>query len=110
MATNWTERIKTAKARLLWKLILETPGTEDLESPLRRLAPYEKLSPAHKDTLSRLVTAFEEKGHAIEEEARKRQAAEAESASQAQINEGQAPTIVTPDEIIPPAKGETETT
>jgi hypothetical protein len=58
--------------------------------------------------LANLITALEEKGHAIEEEARARQSKEASAALNGPTQEGE---TLTPDEVIPPgqARPPTET-
>lgn len=72
MTKAMEEKVKRGKAKILWLLILETPGTEDLEDPLRRLARFEELSPAHRKTLDAVVAGYEVKAHALEAEAKKR--------------------------------------
>lgn len=103
-------RILRAKARLLWRLILDTPGTADLEEPLRRVErDFEKLTRDQRTTLAILVTEYEKGAHGIQ--AAEANQSEAPTPAQASGN-GQAASVVIPAEdveVIPPGGREAAT-
>jgi hypothetical protein len=68
----------TAKARLLWRQILTTPGVADLASHVERDTPFDKLPPDEQLTAKVIVDNYDKGARVIDEEIRKRRTATGE--------------------------------
>lgn len=80
--TKLNKAITVAKGKLLYRLILSTPGVPDLAHHVEKETPFDKLPESERITALVIVRQYEQGARHIEEEAA-RQVAEREAAQAA---------------------------